>query len=57
MEGMKNRALFDHKCPTCGSWMKSETKKSEKEWILLHIHALNAGFPTAPKVNGNNVVA
>ena len=30
MEDMKNRALFDHKCSTCGSWMKSETKKSEK---------------------------
>ncbi len=27
---MKNRALFDVKCPTCGSWMNSDIKKSEK---------------------------
>jgi len=35
MEGMKNRALFDHKCPTCESWMKSETKKSEKGMDII----------------------
>jgi len=27
---MKNRALSDQKCPTCGSWMRSAVKKSEK---------------------------
>jgi hypothetical protein len=32
---MKDRALFDQTCTTCGSWMNSDVKKSEKGKDIL----------------------
>ncbi|MBU3968461.1 MAG: hypothetical protein KKG76_14010 [Euryarchaeota archaeon] len=29
-KAMRNLSIIDHKCPTCGSWMRSDVRKSEK---------------------------
>ncbi|MBU4075306.1 MAG: hypothetical protein KKI06_01085 [Euryarchaeota archaeon] len=31
----RNLSIYDHKCPTCGSWMKSDMKKSEKGMDII----------------------